>query len=129
VCTACVLIVFSRSRRWLQVVFVIAKPDVFKSPSSDTYIVFGEAKVDDPAGAAAKAAKSFEGLAAERTLASLCPSPLVSHAHSVALAVQRRPPPKLPRRARRLRLLPRPARAMTRLSTRLVLSPRTLSWS
>ena len=25
--------------------FVIAKPDVFKSPASDTYVVFGEAKV------------------------------------------------------------------------------------
>lgn len=27
--------------------FTINKPDVFKSPGSDTYIVFGEAKVDD----------------------------------------------------------------------------------
>ena len=26
---------------------VIEKPDVFKSPTSDTYIVFGEAKVED----------------------------------------------------------------------------------
>jgi len=29
------------------IVFVINKPDVFKSPASDTYIVFGEAKVED----------------------------------------------------------------------------------
>lgn len=27
------------------ILFVIAKPDVFKSPASDTYVVFGEAKV------------------------------------------------------------------------------------
>lgn len=27
--------------------FVISKPDVFKSPNSDTYIVFGEAKIED----------------------------------------------------------------------------------
>eukprot|EP01084_Bolivina_argentea_P087711 158421_1 len=29
------------------VLFVIAEPDVFKSPNSDTYIVFGEAKIED----------------------------------------------------------------------------------
>eukprot|EP00441_Pelagodinium_beii_P045658 CAMPEP_0197623528 /NCGR_PEP_ID=MMETSP1338-20131121/3520_1 /TAXON_ID=43686 ORGANISM="Pelagodinium beii, Strain RCC1491" /NCGR_SAMPLE_ID=MMETSP1338 /ASSEMBLY_ACC=CAM_ASM_000754 /LENGTH=205 /DNA_ID=CAMNT_0043193531 /DNA_START=66 /DNA_END=680 /DNA_ORIENTATION=- len=29
------------------ILFVIAKPDVHKSPNSDTYIVFGEAKVED----------------------------------------------------------------------------------
>lgn len=43
------------------VLFVIAKPDVFKSPTSDTYVVFGEAKSED-AGAAAQqaaAAKQF----------------------------------------------------------------------
>ena len=28
-----------------QVLFVIASPDVYKSPNSDCYIVFGEAKV------------------------------------------------------------------------------------
>jgi len=29
------------------ILFVISKPEVFKSPGSDTYIVFGEAKVED----------------------------------------------------------------------------------
>ncbi|KAH9738670.1 NAC-A/B domain-containing protein [Citrus sinensis] len=29
------------------ILFVISKPDVFKSPTSDTYIVFGEAKIED----------------------------------------------------------------------------------
>ncbi len=44
------------------VLFVIAKPDVFKSPNSDTYVVFGEAKSEDVGGAAASqaaAAKQF----------------------------------------------------------------------
>jgi len=30
-----------------QILFVISKPDVFKSPTSDTYIIFGEAKIED----------------------------------------------------------------------------------
>ncbi|VFV34213.1 nascent polypeptide-associated complex subunit [Lynx pardinus] len=29
------------------ILFVITKPDVYKSPASDTYIVFGEAKMED----------------------------------------------------------------------------------
>lgn len=29
------------------ILFVISKPDVFKSPTSDTYIAFGEAKIED----------------------------------------------------------------------------------
>jgi len=43
------------------VLFVITKPDVFKSPSSDTYVVFGEAKSEDVGAAAnqAAAAKQF----------------------------------------------------------------------
>ena len=32
-------------RKSKNILFVISKPDVFKSPASDTYIVFGEAKV------------------------------------------------------------------------------------
>ena len=32
-------------RKSKNILFVIAKPDVYKSPASDTYIVFGEAKV------------------------------------------------------------------------------------
>ncbi len=34
-------------RKTKNIIFVIAKPDVYKSPASDTYIVFGEAKVED----------------------------------------------------------------------------------
>jgi len=29
------------------ILFVISKPDVFKSPASETYIIFGEAKIED----------------------------------------------------------------------------------
>eukprot|EP01083_Nonionella_stella_P083602 231233_1 len=38
------------------VLFVIAKPDVFKSPTSETYVVFGEAKSEDVGAAAQQAA-------------------------------------------------------------------------
>ncbi|KAF8096181.1 hypothetical protein N665_0316s0026 [Sinapis alba] len=31
----------------MQILFVISKPDVFKSPASDTYVILGEAKVED----------------------------------------------------------------------------------
>jgi nascent polypeptide-associated complex subunit alpha len=43
------------------VLFVIHQPDVFKSPNSDTYVVFGEAKSEDStAGIQAAAAKQFQ---------------------------------------------------------------------
>mmetsp|Transcript_15886 Transcript_15886/g.35781 ORF Transcript_15886/g.35781 Transcript_15886/m.35781 type:complete len:148 (+) Transcript_15886:503-946(+) len=46
------------------VLFVISNPDVFKSPNSDTYVVFGEAKSEDlNAGAQAHAAKQFRSQA------------------------------------------------------------------
>lgn len=42
------------------VLFVINRPDVFKSPTADTYVVFGEAKSEDSTGASqAAAAKQF----------------------------------------------------------------------
>ncbi|NXT45617.1 NACAD protein, partial [Pluvianellus socialis] len=34
-------------RKSKNILFVITKPDVFKSPASDIYIVFGEAKIED----------------------------------------------------------------------------------
>uniref|UniRef100_A0A8U7M3A9 NAC alpha domain containing n=1 Tax=Corvus moneduloides TaxID=1196302 RepID=A0A8U7M3A9_CORMO len=34
-------------RKSKNILFVISKPDVFKSPVSDIYIVFGEAKIED----------------------------------------------------------------------------------
>ncbi|OEU19254.1 nascent polypeptide-associated complex, alpha subunit [Fragilariopsis cylindrus CCMP1102] len=44
------------------VLFAINKPDVFKSPNADTYVVFGEAKSEDQGAAQqqAMAAKQFQ---------------------------------------------------------------------
>jgi len=42
------------------ILFTIARPDVFKSPTSDTYVIFGEAKIEDLSAAAqANAAADF----------------------------------------------------------------------
>eukprot|EP00929_Paragymnodinium_shiwhaense_P031067 TRINITY_DN1748_c0_g1_i1.p2 TRINITY_DN1748_c0_g1~~TRINITY_DN1748_c0_g1_i1.p2 ORF type:complete len:203 (-),score=86.87 TRINITY_DN1748_c0_g1_i1:85-693(-) len=47
-------------RKGRNILFVIAKPDVFKAPASETYVVFGEAKVEDlSAQAQANAAQQF----------------------------------------------------------------------
>uniref|UniRef100_A0A5F9CKX8 NAC-A/B domain-containing protein n=1 Tax=Oryctolagus cuniculus TaxID=9986 RepID=A0A5F9CKX8_RABIT len=35
------------TRKPKNILFVITKPDVYKSPASDTYIVLGEAKIED----------------------------------------------------------------------------------
>mmetsp|Transcript_20068 Transcript_20068/g.36272 ORF Transcript_20068/g.36272 Transcript_20068/m.36272 type:complete len:211 (-) Transcript_20068:86-718(-) len=44
------------------ILFVISKPDVHKAPTSETYIVFGEAKIEDlSAQAQASAAQQFAG--------------------------------------------------------------------
>ena len=44
----------------VQILFVIQKPDVLKSPNSDTYVIFGEAKIEDlSAQASAQAAEQF----------------------------------------------------------------------
>merc|ERR1712216_40496 len=43
------------------ILFVITKPDVFKSPASDTHIIFGEAKIEDlSAQAQTQAAEQFK---------------------------------------------------------------------
>mmetsp|Transcript_1461 Transcript_1461/g.2092 ORF Transcript_1461/g.2092 Transcript_1461/m.2092 type:complete len:186 (-) Transcript_1461:174-731(-) len=43
------------------ILFVISKPDVFKSPASDTYVIFGEAKIEDlNAQAQSAAAEQFK---------------------------------------------------------------------
>ncbi len=47
-------------KRSKSVLFVITRPEVFKSTASDTYVIFGEAKIDDFAAAAqASAAQQF----------------------------------------------------------------------
>ena len=43
------------------IMFVMSKPDVFKSPTAETYVVFGEAKIEDLSSqAVAKAAEQFK---------------------------------------------------------------------
>ncbi|KAH9420993.1 hypothetical protein DERP_001434 [Dermatophagoides pteronyssinus] len=55
-------------RKSKNILFVINKPDVYKSPASDTYIIFGEAKIEDLSQkaqmAAAEKFKAPEGIAA-----------------------------------------------------------------
>lgn len=41
-----------------QILFVIQKPDVFKSPASDTFVIFGEAKIEDLSAQAQAQAQS-----------------------------------------------------------------------
>ena len=43
-----------------QVLFVITNPDVFKSPSADTYVIFGEAKTEDSGQMQAAAAQAAQ---------------------------------------------------------------------
>ena len=43
------------------ILFVVSKPDVFKSPNSDTHFIFGEAKIEDISAASqAAAAEQFK---------------------------------------------------------------------
>ncbi|KAG8466399.1 hypothetical protein KFE25_002155 [Diacronema lutheri] len=52
------------------ILFVIQKPDVFKSPASDTYIIFGEAKIEDlSAQAQSHAAEQFNAPEPPKALA------------------------------------------------------------
>ncbi|XP_062322828.1 NAC-alpha domain-containing protein 1 isoform X2 [Osmerus eperlanus] len=56
-------------RKSKSILFVISRPDVFKSPASDIYIVFGEAKIEDLSQQVHKAA-------AEKFKVPVAPSPL-----------------------------------------------------
>ncbi|KAK0210628.1 NAC domain-containing protein [Desarmillaria ectypa] len=56
-------------RRPKNVLFVLASPDVYKSPNSDCYIVFGEAKIEDMNSQAQMTAA--QQLAASATTAGL----------------------------------------------------------
>jgi nascent polypeptide-associated complex subunit alpha len=66
------------------VLFVINKPDVFKSPNSDTYVVFGEAKSEDSSAVnQAAAAKQFQQQA-QSTPAAPAAAPAAPAAGEVA---------------------------------------------
>ncbi|XP_034985696.2 NAC-alpha domain-containing protein 1 [Zootoca vivipara] len=60
-------------RKSKNILFVITKPDVFKSPASDIYIVFGEAKIEDLSQQVHKAA-------AEKFKVPMEHSPLITEA-------------------------------------------------
>jgi nascent polypeptide-associated complex subunit alpha len=50
------------------ILFVVSHPDVFRSPGSDTYVVFGEAKIEDlSAQAQTQAAEQFKDAPATST--------------------------------------------------------------
>jgi nascent polypeptide-associated complex subunit alpha len=57
------------------VLFVIHKPDVFKSPTAETYVIFGEAKSEDSSAASqAAAAKQFQQAAMMQNAAEMSAS-------------------------------------------------------
>lgn len=57
-------------RKSKNILFVISKPDVMKAPNSDTYIIFGEAKIEDMAqGSLQRAAAGGSSSAAQRKAA------------------------------------------------------------
>ncbi|RIA90226.1 NAC domain-containing protein [Glomus cerebriforme] len=58
-------------RRPKNILLVVSNPDVYKSPNSDCYIVFGEAKVEDlNSQAQANAAQQFQAVEAAATSAA-----------------------------------------------------------
>jgi len=67
-------------RKSKNILFVINRPDVYKSPASDTYIVFGEAKIEDLSQQAQmQAAEKFkapEATAAVGETPSTIPQPI-----------------------------------------------------
>merc|ERR1712066_1005648 len=61
-------------RKSKNILFVINKPDVYKSPASDTYIVFGEAKIEDLSQQAQMAAaEKFKAPSGSETLEAGAP--------------------------------------------------------
>jgi nascent polypeptide-associated complex subunit alpha len=62
-------------RKSKNILFVIAQPDVFKSNTTETYIIFGEAKVEDlSASAQQKAAEQFRVPEGDAAAASAAPA-------------------------------------------------------
>lgn len=47
------------------IMFVIQKPDVYKAPTSDSYVIFGEAKIEDLAARAAEERRQQSDYAAQ----------------------------------------------------------------
>ncbi|CAE6342209.1 unnamed protein product [Rhizoctonia solani] len=72
-------------KRPRNILLVVANPEVFKSPSSDIYIVFGEAKTEDIAAAQQAAAAAAAAAAAERE----GQEPIAAAAAAAAAAAER----------------------------------------
>eukprot|EP01061_Rhynchopus_euleeides_P017160 TRINITY_DN285_c0_g1_i1.p1 TRINITY_DN285_c0_g1~~TRINITY_DN285_c0_g1_i1.p1 ORF type:complete len:211 (+),score=121.39 TRINITY_DN285_c0_g1_i1:61-633(+) len=62
--SGCIRVAIKKSK---SVLFVIPEPEVYKSPSANTYVIFGEAKMEDIAGEKEKEmVKAFAAAAKER---------------------------------------------------------------
>jgi NACalpha-BTF3-like transcription factor len=101
--------------------FVISRPEVFKSPVSDTYVIFGEAKFDDYAQQAQmQAAESFKVCSQINLLLETCVIYwlLYRALHPQPEPLQRPPLPPPPRPPLRLRRrLPPPSLSRRRISS------------
>lgn len=58
-------------KKMKNILFVISKPDVHRNPNSDTWIVFGEAKIEDLAAQAAAQARSLQANALRSQAAAM----------------------------------------------------------
>lgn len=69
-----------------QVLFVINRPDVYKSPTADTYVIFGEAKTEDSGqmAAAAQQVAMAQQAAAQKAAAGAAPAAAAPGLESVA---------------------------------------------
>lgn len=65
-------------RKTKSMLFVINKPEVFKNPTSDTYVVFGEAKIEDlTQQAQMAAAEKFKQAQAAAPIPAKQPEPII----------------------------------------------------
>ena len=64
-------------RKSKQAMFVINAPDVFHAPGSDSYVIFGEAKMEDLAAQAAQLKNAFKAEAAASAEATEAPKATV----------------------------------------------------
>merc|ERR1711942_550811 len=65
-------------RKSKNILFVIQKPDVYKNPASDTYIVFGEAKIEDLSQQAQmEAAQKFKNAEVPQATEAAGPAPIL----------------------------------------------------
>lgn len=67
-----------------QVLFVISNPEVYKSPNSDCYVVFGEAKIEDSANQGFGAPSVGQSDAADRQAAEVARSAAIKSAAAAA---------------------------------------------